>query len=115
MPNAHALHTAAREVAERIIPLETAIDESFSQAASLLAYLPKARAASKLPISVGNDAITRVLASLNAIAAARTEMVAAHAAFVVTGEDLRLPVRGFGSLGGCPAATNLQVVKSQAA
>lgn len=115
MLNAHALHTAAHGVADQIGPIEQAIDESFAKTAGLLAYLPQARTAARLPLSTGHEAMMRVLASLNSIAQARGEMVAAHAAFAETGKHLRLPETGFGSLVGCPDGAQLQVVPSKAA
>lgn len=115
MPKAHALHSAAHCVAEKIGPLEAAIDQSLTQAASLLAYLPEARMAAGLPISTGHDAIVNLLASLNSIARARTKMIDAHAALAQTGAELRIPATGFGSLAGCPTATHLQLVDSEAA
>lgn len=104
MLKAHALHTAARNVSSRIGPIEQAIDESFARAASLLAYLPEARSTANLPFGIGHNAQTRVLASLNAIAKAREEMIAAHQEFVETRTDLRLPETDTGGLVGCPSA-----------
>jgi hypothetical protein len=115
MLNPHALRTAARGVAERIAPLEASLDDGFSQTASLLAYLPGARVAANLPMAMGQVALMRVLASLNAIAQAREEIVAAHAEFVRTGTELRLPETGFGSLGGCPPSNRLAVVTGHTA
>lgn len=102
MLNAHALHSAARQVAGQIGPIEEALDQSFARTANLLGFLPEARANANLPLVTGHDAMMRLLASLNAIALARGEMIAAHAAFAETGRDLRLPETGFGSLVPCP-------------
>lgn len=115
MLNAHALHTAAHGVATRIAPIEAAIDESFAKAADLLAYFTGARSEARLPLATGHEALMRVLASLNSIAQARGEMVAAHAAFAQTRRDLRLPETGFGSLVGCPDHAQLKVVPVKAA
>ena len=105
MLNAHALHTAARHVAGHIGPIEIALDDTFAKTASLLAYLPEARSIAKL----------RLLASLNAIAQAQQEMLAAHQEFAETRADLRLPETGFGGLVPCPQEGHLHTVTSIAA
>lgn len=115
MLNAHALHTAAHGVADRIGPIEAAIDDSLAKTAGLIAYLPEARTAARLPAATGHQAIMHVLASLNAIAQARGEMIEAHAAFADIREDLRIPETGFGSLGGCPSHAELHLVADKAA
>ncbi|MBA4091031.1 MAG: hypothetical protein C0494_10615 [Sphingobium sp.] len=115
MLNAHALHAAAHEVADRIGPIEAAIDDSLAKTAGLLAFMPEARVAARLPLATGHEAMMRVLASLNSIAQARGEMVAAHAAFAEARDDLRIPEKGFGSLVGCPSHAELHVVTTQAA
>lgn len=115
MLNAHALHAAAHGVADRIAPIEAAIDDSFAKTARLLAFLPEARTAARLPVSTGHDAMMRVLASLNSIAQARGEILAAHAAFAATRDDLRITEKGFGSLTGCPTHAELHVVTNHAA
>lgn len=115
MLNAHALHAAAHGVADRIGPIEAAIDDSFAKTAGLLAFLPEARTAARLPVAAGHEAMMRVLASLNSIAQARGEMLAAHAAFAETRDELRISEKGFGSLVGCPSHAELRVVTNQAA
>lgn len=111
----HALQAAARAVAEKITPLETSLDESFSQTASLLAYLPQARLTAGLPMETGHAAIVQLVASLQSITEARSAMIAAHASLAGTRGELRLPETGFGSLAGCPSSATLQVVQPQAA
>ena len=115
MLNAHALHAAARRVSGKLGTAEQAIDESLEKTASLLASLPAARAAANLPVSTGHKAIMRVLASLNAIAQARDEMLAAHVEFAETGADLRLPEVGLGGLVPCPTEDSLRLVPSAVA
>lgn len=111
----HALHAAARTVAEKIMPLENSLDESFSQTAGLLAYLPQARLSAGLPMETGHAAIVQLVASLQSITEARGAMIAAHAALAGTRSDLKLPETGFGSLAGCPSSATLQVVREHAA
>lgn len=114
MLNAHALHAAGRRVAGQIGSIEKAIDDSFAQTASLLAYLPEAREAANLPTATGHKALMRVLASLNAIALAREEIVAAHGAFAETRKELRLPETGLGGLVPCPSESSLRLVQTAA-
>jgi hypothetical protein len=111
----HALRAAAVQVAGHLGPIETAIDDSFSRTAGLLAYIPEARAAANLPLSVGHKAMMKVLASLNAIAQAQAEIIAAHREFVETRDDLRIAETGFGSLVPCPSDASLRMVASAAA
>ena len=111
----HALHAAARHVAGHIGPIETALDDSFAKTASLLAYLPEARSTANLPLSTGHKARMRLLASLNAIAHAQEEMIAAHVEFAETRTVLRLPETGFGGLVPCPSEDRLRVVTNIAA
>ena len=111
----HALQAAARTVAEKIMPLESSLDESFAQTADLLAYLPKARLSAGLPMETGHAAIVQLVASLQSITDARGAIIAAHAALANTRNDLRLPETGFGSLAGCPSSASLRVVRENAA
>jgi hypothetical protein len=110
MLNAHALYQAARQVNGQIGPIEAALDESFAKTAGLLAYLPEARTAANLPMVTGHQAMKRLLASLNAIALARDEMIAAHEEFAQTRTDLRLPETGMGSFVPCPESGSLRSV-----
>lgn len=71
----HALQAAARTVAEKIVPLESSLDESFSQTAGLLAYLPQARLSAGLPMETGHAAIVQLVASLQSITEARGAMM----------------------------------------
>ncbi len=111
----HALQSVARTVAEKIIPLENSLDESFSQTADLLAYLPQARVSAGLPMETGHAAIVQLVASLQSMTDARGAIIAAHAALARTKGELRLPETGFGSLAGCPSSAALQVVREHAA
>jgi len=110
MLNAHALHAAGGRVTHHLGSIEQSIDESFARTASFLAYLPEARAAANLPMSIGHKALMRVLASLNAIAQAREEMVAAHVEFAETRSDLRLPETDLGGLVPCPTSGSIRAV-----
>lgn len=107
----HAFRMAAQGVAERISPIEHAIDTTLAQTAGLLAFLPQARMDANLPATTGHDAIRHVVASINAIVQARTEFLAAHAEFSATGEELGLRETGMGSLGGCPPASGLSLAR----
>jgi hypothetical protein len=115
MVKPHALVRAARDIAAHLIPAEKLIDDSFSHTARFLASLPDTGRAAGLPGSIGHEAMMKVLASLNAMAHARGEMIAAHAEFTATRHELRLPETGFGSLEGCPASANLSIVGREAA
>lgn len=115
MLKTHALLAAARTVAEKITPLETVLDESLSQTAGLLAYLPQARVTAGLPMNTGHEAMVHLVESLQSIAHARGAMIAAHAALADTGKHLRIAETGFGSLGGCPTEATLHLVREQAA
>lgn len=110
MLNSHALRKAAHGVSDRLLPIETSLDQTLSQTANLLAYLPQARLDANLPMATGHGAIMRVMASLSSIIVARSELLAAHEEFVVARDELRIPITDTGSLGGCPRYVSLAQV-----
>ena len=107
---------AARDVAEKLHAAEAAIDEAFARVAQLNMALPEARRAANLSAIVGQDAFSRAASSMQHLAAARQEMVAAHQGLFETQNDIGLRAMNFGGGVDKPKTANsgLQVVSDAA-
>lgn len=104
---------AARDVAEKLHAAEAAIDEAFAHVAQLNMALPEARRAANLSAIVGQEVFSRAATSMQHLAAARHEMVAAHNGLFETQGDIGLARMNFGGHGDKPltsASQGLQVV-----
>lgn len=69
---------AADKVAQLLWQLETQLDEAFATGGELLAALPRARTAAKLPAIAGQQAFEMFGQAILAIGAARGHTVAGH-------------------------------------
>jgi hypothetical protein len=96
-----ALFSSATDVAEMVVTNERAFDEAIELQCSLIGRTSRARIEAGLPAAICHSALERMTAALSATVQARTEFLAAHAAFADMARELRMPT-GFGSGDGCP-------------
>jgi hypothetical protein len=96
-----ALFSSASDVAEMVVTNERAFDEAIELQCSLIGRTSRARIEAGLPAAICHSALERMTAALSATVQARTEFLAAHAAFADMARELRMPT-GFGSGDGCP-------------
>ncbi len=107
---------AARDVAEKLHAAEAAIDEAFARVAQLNMALPEARRTANLSAVIGQDVFSRTAGSMQHLASARQEMVAAHHGLFEAQTDLGLARMNFGGGEDKPKTANngLQVVSDAA-
>lgn len=108
---------AGRNVAEKLLSAEAAIDEAFARVAELNMALPAARRMANLSAVVGQEVFSRAATSMQHLAAARHEMVAAHNGLFEAQTDLGLRAMNFGGEGEktlAHADQGLQVVSDAA-
>ena len=87
MSNSQA-HEAADAVAQLLWRLEAQLDEALATGGELLASLPAARAAFKLPAIAGQAAVEKFSQTLLAISEARGHVVAGHRAVERVGKQI---------------------------
>jgi len=93
---------AAGMVADHLIPAEHSVDASIERGASLTLAMLAARTEAKLPFSVGQDALDRVIEANTHLIQARRAFVEAHRALAETRDRIGLRTRAFGDLSQCP-------------
>lgn len=87
----------AQTVAQSIWEAEDAIDRAVAAVARVAATAAEGRISHKVPAMVGDKALARTSASLNALADARSCIVEAHGEFSLAAEDLNVdPAKLFG-------------------
>jgi hypothetical protein len=88
--NAHYAdsHVAADAVATLLWRLETQLDEAFATGGELLAALPRARTAAKLPAIAGQQAFETLSQAILAIGTARGHTVAGHRVIEKVGRQI---------------------------
>ncbi len=91
-----------RTIAVQLAEFETSLDHALHKGAALLAALPIARLEARLAVTVGQDALERVIDSITAISAARRAVVEGHLQFESIRQQLGLPVHATGDKGVSP-------------
>lgn len=87
----------ARQVAERLIAAEEAIDNALREAAQLAQYMPVARQEVGASVAVGQDAIEEALATLSSLGEARRNILLTHQALARTQARIGLRERNYGA------------------
>jgi len=88
----------ASAVADSLFATETAVEDALAQAVVLMRQMMDARRALGLSITVGDPALLRVTAAVDALGEAQREIVRAHGELETLGRTLGLPPLGFGPL-----------------
>jgi streptomycin 6-kinase len=87
---------AATLVATELFALEASMDQAISQAAAMVAVLPKATQTGRLAATVGQDAFAGAGTVLQQLIEARASVVALHADLHTIQHDIGLGARAMG-------------------
>lgn len=90
--------TIGESLAQRLFVAESAVDRALTDAATLAAALPGARAEAALAATTGQPAFEQVAASIAALAQARGHLVDAHRSLGALARRLGLDVLAAGPL-----------------
>ena len=93
---------AAKQIADQLIPAETALDQALISMTRLIETSVNARMDAQMPLSCGHQAIKGMSSVINLITQARDEMVDVHADLAETKILVSLREVSFGDMGGCP-------------
>lgn len=88
----------ASAVAENLFATETAVEDALGQAVLLMRRMMDARRELGLPAMVGDPALRRVTAAVNALGEAQKEIVRTHGELEALRTEMGLEVIGFGPL-----------------
>ena len=103
---------AARRIAEALIPSEAHIETAIASTSRLMGAIAEARSNTNLPISMGQDGLAALSATMAALVDARAQIGAAHAALAQDRVDAGLAAYGMGDVSECPKTENgLSVVQ----
>ena len=102
---------AARKIAETLIPSETAIETAIASTSRLIAAIAEGRAETKLPVSMGQDSLAALGATMTALIDARATIAAAHAALAQDRVNAGLSAYGMGDVSDCPSTAGLVLVE----
>jgi hypothetical protein len=105
--------TAARRIAEALIPSERDIESAIASTSRLIGAISEGRAEAKVPIALGQESLAALGASMIALIEARAQITAAHAALAKDRLEAGLSAFGMGDVSECPPATGLRVVKDR--
>lgn len=90
--------TAAKDIAAKLLALETAIDEALICAAAMTIAMPAARSRAKVSATVGHEATLLTGEVLSALLEARTKAVAAHGSLADVRDEIGLAPFASGDL-----------------
>ncbi len=94
--------TAAKAVANELFPAETDLENALLHTARLTIAVVEGRRSARLPITTGQEGLTRVARATACLVEAREQIGAAHAAFRETQIEIGLRAVSFGHLWECP-------------
>lgn len=86
----------ARQVAQRLLAAEEAIDNALREAAQLAHYMPIARQEVGVSVEVGQEAIEEAIATLSSLSEARRKIMLTHRALAETQASAGLRERNYG-------------------
>lgn len=108
--------TAARRIADALIPSETDIDTAIASTSRLIGAIAEARADTNLPIALGQDSLAALSGTMTALVEARARVGAAHAALAADRIQAGLAAYGMGDVSDCPkTAAELSLVEARTA
>lgn len=102
--------TAARKIAEALIPSEADIDTAIVTTSRLIAAIANGRADTNLPVAMGQASLSALTATMASLVAARGSIGDAHAALAQDRIDAGLRAYGMGDVSDCPPIAGLKLV-----
>lgn len=103
--------TAARRIAQALIPSEADIETAIASTAQLIGTIVQARAETNLPVSMGQDSLAALSATMSALVEARGNIAAAHEGLAQARVDAGLRAYGMGDVSECPPSARLKLVE----
>jgi hypothetical protein len=103
--------SAARRIAEALIPSEADIDAAIASTSRLIAAIAEGRDKTKLPVSMGQESLNALTITMSSLIAARSSIAEAHAALAQDRIDAGLRTYGMGDVSDCPPTAGLTLVE----
>jgi len=103
---------AARKIAEALIPSETDIEAAIASTSRLVAAIVEGRAGTNLPVSIGQDSLAALNATITGLITARASIAAAHASLAQDRINAGLRAYGMGDVSDCPSTAQLSLVEA---
>jgi len=97
--------TAARQVADELLPAEAELDNAILHASRLAIAVIEGRRAAKLPLNTGQEGLAHMSRATAKLIDARGDIMAAHVAFRETQKDIGLRAVSFGDIYESPDKT----------
>ncbi len=104
---------AARRIAEALIPSETDIDTAIASTSRLIGTIAEARGQLNLPVSIGQDSLAALNATMTSLIDARRTIAATHAALAKDRINVGLGAYGMGDVSNCPPAGSLNLIDNE--
>jgi hypothetical protein len=114
MRNFEMLNTrliAARRIAEALVPSEADIETAIASTAQLMGTIAQARAEARVPISLCQDSLTALSATMTSLVQARGSISAAHEGLARARVEVGLRAYGMGDVSDCPPSADLKLVE----
>ena len=105
--------TAARKIADALIPSEADIDSAIASTSRLIAAIAEGRESTKLPVAMGQSSLTALSGTMASLVAARESNAKAHAALAQDRIDAGLRAYGMGDVSDCPPTGGLALVDDE--
>lgn len=108
--------TAARRIADALIPSEADIDSAIASTSRLMGAIAEGRSATNLPVTLGQDSLAALSMTMTALVEARARIGEAHAALAKDRIHAGLAAYGMGDVSECPkTAADLTLVEARSA
>jgi hypothetical protein len=103
--------TAARRIAEALVPSEGDIDTAIASTAQLIGTIAQARSETNVPLSMCQDSLAALSATMAALVEARCRIAAAHEGLAKARVEAGLRAYGMGDVSECPPSAGLKLVE----
>lgn len=106
--------TAARRIADALVPAEADIESAISSTSILMGVIAEGRRETRVAPSIGQKSLGALTKSMVALVEARERILAAHAALAEDKIAVGLRTYGMGDLGDCPPTSgSLKLVEQK--
>ena len=106
----------AQNVASELLPAEAEVDSAIVHASRLTIAVVEGRRKARLPITVGQEALSHVASATTQLVNARAQLGSAHVALRAAKDEIGLRAVGMGDLWDCPSfAENVTEISAKVA